>query len=669
MASDDLTPASILGPNGTIAARLASYEHRPQQLEMASAVADAIQGKRHLMIEAGTGIGKSFGYLVPAILAVTEDRQEGRPRRIIVSTHTISLQEQLLHKDVPFLNSVIPREFSCVLGKGRRNYLSRRRLELARRRAASLFFQDAHLTQLREISEWVDDTSDGSQSDLEVLPHPAVWDEVASDHANCMGRKCKTYNTCFYYAARRRLQNAQLLIVNHALFFTDLAIRRGEKGGFLPDYDVVIFDEAHTLPQAARDHLGFAVSSGQVDFTLSRLYNDRTQRGLLVQQEWPAGQRAVMHVRRIAANFFDQIEHWHQQHPAEHGRVREQGIVDNPLTPVLCELATKILHFGRQQADESEWQDYASAGRKLQGLAAGIAGWLEQEDRESVHWIERLAGRTGRMRVELRSAPVDIGPRLRTQLFGRVSSVIMTSATLSTGRAGDFAYFKRLIGLTQCTTKTLGSPFDYRRQVELAVLKGMPDPSSDPEQYTRLCTSIIQRYVQRYDGRTFALFTSYKMLRDVAYQLQPWLAAQQLQLYSQADGTPRNRLLENFRANPQGVLLGTDSFWQGVDVPGDALKCVVITRLPFSVPDHPLMQAQLEHIRQGGGQPFFDFQVPEAIIKLRQGFGRLVRTRDDTGTVVILDPRVFTKSYGRLFVQALPECNLVEDYAIGASLE
>ena len=245
----------------------------------------------------------------------------------------------------------------------------------------------------------------------------------------------------------------------------------------------------------------------------------------------------------------------------------------------------------------------------------------------------------------------------------------MTSATLSTGRTGNFDYYKRLIGLTQCTTKTLGSPFDYQRQVELAILKGMPDPSGDPEQYTRLCASIIQRYVQRYDGRTFALFTSYKMLRDVANRLQPWLAEQDLQLYSQADGTPRSRLLENFRVNPRGVLLGTDSFWQGVDVPGDALKCVMITRLPFSVPDHPLMQAQLEHIRQAGGEPFFDFQVPEAIIKLRQGFGRLVRTRDDTGTVVILDPRIVTKSYGRLFVQALPECTLVEDYAVGVGLE
>ena len=361
------------------------------------------------MIEAGTGIGKSFGYLVPAILAVTEDQQQDRPRRIIISTHTISLQEQLLHKDIPFLNSVIPREFSCVLGKGRRNYLSLRRLELALRRGSSLFFQDEHLTQLRDMATWAGDTSDGSQSDLAVLPHPAVWDEVASDHANCMGRKCQTYNSCFYYAARRRLQNAQLLIVNHALFFTDLAIRT-EKGGFLPDYDVVIFDEAHTLPHAAREHLGPAVSSGQIEFALARLYNERTQRGLLVHRDWRSGQQGVVHVRRVASNFFDEIEGWYQQHQADHGRVRETGIVENRLTPMLDELATKVLHHGQQLKDESERQDFASAGKKLQVLAASVASWLRQEDRESVHWIERIAGRMGRMRVELRSAPSTSAP-------------------------------------------------------------------------------------------------------------------------------------------------------------------------------------------------------------------------------------------------------------------
>ncbi len=668
MTADTLDARSILGPDGTIAARLAHFEHRGEQLEMASAVSKAIRKKQHLIVEAGTGVGKSFGYLVPAILAVTDDTREDRPKRILISTHTISLQEQLLHKDVPFLNSMIPREFSCVLGKGRRNYLSLRRLELAERRAAGLFFQDEHLDQLHTIGHWSRETNDGSQSDLPSVPHPTVWDEVASDHANCMGRKCDTHEKCFYYAARRRLQNAQILIVNHALFFTDLAMR-AQKFGILPDYNVVIFDEAHTVPHAAREYLGRAVSSGQVEFALSRLYNERTNRGLLVHQKWEEGQRGVVQVRKVAKHFFETIEDWQRGQSTDTGRVREKEIVENRLTPVIDELAESVLAFAKKRKDDSERQDYLSAGRRLQALAADVNAWLIQEDTGSVHWIEQSSGRTGRTRIELRAAPVDIGPVLRQHLFDKVDSVIMTSATLATGREGNFEYFKRLIGLTHCPCKMLGSPFDYQQQVELAVLKGMPDPTSDPDEYSRMCASVIQRYVQRYDGRTFALFTSYKMLKDVASRLTPWLTEQDMQLYSQADGAPRNRLLEDFRSNPRGILLGTDSFWQGVDVPGDALKCVIITRLPFSVPDHPLLQAQLEHIRQQGGEPFFDYQVPEAIIKLRQGFGRLVRSRRDTGTVVILDPRVVTKRYGQLFVQALPECTVVEDYAVGTAFE
>ncbi len=675
MDDDPITSEAVLGADGLIARRLPTYEHRPQQLEMAATVSDVLQQKQHLVVEAGTGVGKSFGYLVPAILEVTapqasEDRSDDADsspdvRRIVISTETISLQEQLLKKDIPLLNSVIPREFTCVLGKGRGNYVSLRRLKLAQQRAASLFFDEEHLAQLDRIARWSRETTDGSRSDLDVMPSAAVWDEVASDHGNCLGRKCPTYNSCFYYQARRRLQQANLLIVNHALFFTDLSLRAAE-ASILPDYDAVILDEAHTMPAAAREHLGTSLSSGQIEFALSRLYNERTQRGLFVHLRWQAGQRAVSLARQVTREFFADIDSWADQNQMSNGRVRDPNIVNNPLTRTLEALAKEVAQMGQQRKEESDRQDLLSVVRRLEVFGSSVGAWLRQEQSDSVHWIERPRSRRRFARIVLRSAPVNIGPVLREQLYQRVPSVVMTSATLAVGRQANFDYFKQAVGLTQCRVCHVGSPFDYRRQVELVIVHGMPDPVAQQTEYGRMCATVIQRYLQANDGRTFVLFTSYRMLRDVADRIARWLSDHDLALYNQSDGTPRTRLLKLFKENPRGVLLGTSSFWQGVDVPGDALKCVMITRLPFSVPDHPLVQAQMESIQKAGGQPFFDHQIPEAIIRLRQGFGRLVRSQADTGQVVILDPRIVTKPYGRYFIESLPECEMVEDFAVGA---
>lgn len=679
-----LTPVEILGPGGRIAQRLPNYEHRDQQLKMADAVAAALRDGKHLVAEAGTGVGKSFAYLVPAILAVAgepgeEDKEkeqgpneERRPnpergpkrlKKIVISTHTISLQEQLLHKDLPLLNAVIPLEFTAVLVKGRHNYLSLRRLDNALARANSLFGTEQELEQLRAVRDWSKSTRDGSLSDLSFRPSGSVWDETASDSGNCLGKKCPTYKDCFYYQARRRVFNAQILVVNHALFFSDLALRRAG-ASILPNYDAVIFDEAHTLEAVAGDHLGIRVSSGQVQYILNKLYNDRANKGLLVHHRCGEEQRQTLRCSQLADDFFRDLHNWLGEQSQANGRVHVPGIVGNPLSPALDELAAMLRRRASNLKDEGQRQDFVSAFERLTTLAGELEVWRTHGIPEAVYWIEASPSRRGRPNIKLEAAPIDVGPTLRKELFDATHSVILTSATLSVGRQGSFEFFKSRIGLTQATGLRLGSPFDFRRQARLILVDDMPDPTADRQQFDARCIALIRRYVARTDGRAFVLFTSYEMMRRAASELTAWLAQQDLALFSQADGMPRHEMLQRFKTNPRSVLFGADSFWQGVDVPGDALQNVIITKLPFSVPDQPLLQARLEAIRTRGGNPFMEYQVPEAAIRLKQGFGRLIRSQQDRGIVVLLDPRVRTKRYGQILLDSLPQCEIVTESAL-----
>jgi ATP-dependent DNA helicase DinG len=656
--------SDVLGPGGAIARALANYEPRPQQLSMAEAVAAALAQGRHLLAEAGTGVGKSFAYLVPALQAAEADDE----CRVVISTHTISLQEQLVRKDIPFLQRVMPSKCGAVLVKGRGNYLSQRRLRVAQNRGMSLLGESGTLEQLDTLAAWAQKTRDGSRSDLEFRPIGPVWDLVESDASNCLGKRCPDYNDCFYFKARRQVHSARILIVNHALFFADLALRSlGRDFGILPKYRVAIFDEAHTLEDVAAEHLGLSLTRGAADFLLNKLLHERrgAMQGLLALHGDEDAWRQVYTTREAVERFFGSLLDWRRRLEAKAGRqtgetirVRQPEIVPDILSEEFLRLAHCLDRLGDRIKDPEEQIEVDAAAKRCQGMAEQIQAWLKQKLPEQVYWIDG-AGERGRL--SLACAPIEVGPILREQLFNRLPTVIMTSATLSVGGKAGFDYFKERLGFpADHPALQLGSPFNYAEQAELHLYRKMPDPAQTRD-FEEASLGKIQELVLRTRGRAFVLFTSTQTMQRAADRLRAWLAAQGLTLLCQGDGASTSRLLEQFRQTDAAVLFGVDSFWQGVDVQGEALSNVIITKLPFVPPDRPLVEARSEAIAQRGAQPFMEYVVPQAVIRLKQGFGRLIRTHQDRGLVAILDPRVLSKPYGRRFLEALPKCRRFVD--------
>lgn len=631
---------TVLGPIGEIARHHPNYEHRPGQIRMAQAVALAIHQRHHLCVEAGTGTGKTLAYLLPAISC---------GKRVIVSTGTRNLQDQLFFKDVPFLERALGRKLSVCYMKGRNNYLCLKKL--AEIQGAGYLFSPHDPKYLAAIEAWAPKTETGDRAELKELPEEMIlWRHLDARRETCTGQKCSDYERCFVTRVRQRALESDLVIVNHHLFFADLALRQGDFGSVLPEYSVVVFDEAHEIEDVATQYFGIMVSNYRLEEFVRDAQKALEQAGSPSKFLPDQLAKLSVHASTFFGAFPEKEGRYSFRELGEALEVRRgpadeaQGLGDY-YRAVLGDLA--IVQRGlaslANPSDEIE-----ALVRRAEEFQDELAAILESDSTEHVYWYE-IRGR-GKF---LWSSPIRVASLLQERLFSKVDTAILTSATLSTG--GNFHFIRSRLGLEHAEELILGSHFDFRSQAILYIPRQIPEPRE--REWVEHACAHLERILEVSRGRAFVLFTSFVQMRQVYRALEGRLAFPMLLQGERS----KSGLLEEFRNTPHCVLFATSSFWQGVDVQGEQLSCVVIDKLPFSVPSDPVVAARIRYLNESGGNAFYDYQIPEAIILLKQGLGRLIRSRTDRGILALLDKRVVTRAYGRAFLESLPPAPVTHD--------
>lgn len=633
----------VFGPDGLIAAAHPDYEYRPGQMEMARAVMRAFEEKRHLIVEAGTGTGKTLAYLVPAVAAAL-----GGNGRVIVSTGTKNLQEQLMEKDIPFLQSVLPKPFAATYMKGRNNYLCLNRL--ARAQSSPVLEGLDEVDYFEEVSQWSRETEIGDRAELSNLPESlSFWRHIDARSESCLGQKCPEFDACFITRMRNRAQEADIIVVNHHLFFADLSLRNGNYGSVLPDYTAVILDEAHLVEEVASEYFGAQVSNYQIDDLVRDL-------GMLTIEEAEVDQElthSVARMSRFADNFFMGFRDGRSEDgrypiiPGTFAKRKSGGEMEaTPLGELYMALEGAIARTETTlDAIKEKTPDMENLIRRLREIRFELEFIVTGTDKKFVYWLERR-----NRGVFLRASPIDVAGLLQDKLFEEVPTVVLTSATLSSG--GNFSFIRDRLGLDSADDLIASSSFDYENQAILYLPKQMPDPRD--RNWGLAAADEVIRILNATEGRAFVLSTSLAGMQSLFENVWAEIDYPCLVQGSASKG----QLLKKFRETPNAVLFATSSFWQGVDVRGEQLSCVIIDKLPFAVPTDPIVAARQRSIEDSGGSSFYEYSVPQAIITLKQGLGRLIRSTTDRGVLAILDPRLRTKGYGRTFLQSLPPCRV-----------
>lgn len=673
--------SAILEHGGSFSQAFPNYEHRPQQVAMLRAVTEAFNESRHLLVEAGTGTGKSLAYLIPSVLWAMQNNT-----RVIISTNTINLQEQLVKKDIPDLRKALEIDFQAVVVKGRSNYLCPRRLESMHRRGPETVEE---LRVYAKILTWLQSSQSGDRSEIN-LNGPAereVWQRLSAEDDNCSGETClkKTGGACPFYKIKQAAQAAHVLIVNHALLLADVAT--GSR--VLPEYQYLIIDEAHHMEEAITSALGFSTSQPAIEQMLRELGGLRTGalgrlltnlQSVVQPSDYAAAEAMVnqaadyaYHFQDLAKAFFTAVDHFlfEQREGRPYGSYSQQERIlpatrtqpswmevevawddaDKPLKALLENLTRldSAMADVRDLLDEDGMEaasSLANITRRFNELQGALDGMVFHPNHDIIYWVELASG--GR-RISLNSAPLHVGPLMQRHLWNEKSAVIMTSATMTA--AGEFDYIRGRLAAEEAYEMAVGSPYDYENSAMLYIVNDIPEPA-DKGGHQRSIEQNVLQLAQATGGRMLVLFTSYDQLKRTAQSIGSLLLRHDIRIYEQGDGASPNALLENFRSDSRAVLLGTRSFWEGVDLPGDTLQVIVIAKLPFDVPSDPIIAARSETFED----PFNQYALPEAILRFRQGFGRLIRSQSDRGIVAILDKRILTKKYGRLFLDSLPQC-------------